>query len=115
MHSKGFHLSAAKDRNTGELDLESTTTRRAGGLDFPAKAGKCKSTSVLSTVHLQPGAKYTVYKDIGYDVHLEPFHPEEEPGCTECMKLQADRYKTIYIRNRRNSDDNGILADGGAE
>jgi hypothetical protein len=41
-----------------------------------------------------------MYKDIGYDVHLEPFHPEEEPGCTECMKLQADRYKTIYIRKK---------------
>ncbi len=39
-----------------------------------------------------------MYKDIGYDVHLEPFHPEEEPGCTECMKNQADRLKTIYIR-----------------
>ena len=52
------------------------------------------------------------YKDIGYDVHLEPFDPEEEPGCMECMKLQADRYKTIYIRNRRNYDDNGILANG---
>jgi hypothetical protein len=42
-----------------------------------------------------------MYKDIGYDVHLEPFHPEEETGCTECMKLQADRYKTIYIRSQR--------------
>ncbi len=42
-----------------------------------------------------------MYKDIGYDVHLEPFHPEEEPGCTECMKLQADQYKTIYIRSQR--------------
>ncbi len=39
-----------------------------------------------------------MYKDIGSDVHFEPFHPEEEPGCTECMKLQADRLKTIYIR-----------------
>jgi hypothetical protein len=56
-----------------------------------------------------------MYKDIGYDVHLEPFHPEEEPGCTECMKLQADRYKTIYIRNRRNSDDNGIMANDSSE
>ena len=41
------------------------------------------------------------YREIGYAVHLEPFHPEEEPGCTECMKVQADRYKTIYIRSQR--------------
>jgi hypothetical protein len=38
------------------------------------------------------------YKEIGYEVHLEPFQPEEEPGCKECIKSQADRYKTIYIR-----------------
>ncbi|MGD2270655.1 MAG: hypothetical protein PVI06_09675 [Desulfobacterales bacterium] len=41
-----------------------------------------------------------MYAEIGYDVHLEPFDPEEEPGCTECMKLQADRYKTIYIKKK---------------
>jgi hypothetical protein len=46
-----------------------------------------------------------MYKEIGYDVHLEPFHPEEEPGCTECMKLQADRYKTIYIRKAEEESD----------
>ena len=38
------------------------------------------------------------YREIGYDVHLEAFDPEDEPGCTECMKSQANRYKTIYIR-----------------
>jgi hypothetical protein len=45
-----------------------------------------------------------MYQEIGYQVHLEPFHPEEEPGCTECMKLQADRYKTIYIRKKISED-----------
>ncbi|UCH22207.1 MAG: hypothetical protein JSU83_02880 [Deltaproteobacteria bacterium] len=45
-----------------------------------------------------------MYQEIGYQVHLEPFHPEEEPGCTECMKLQADRYKTIYIRKKTSED-----------
>ena len=41
-----------------------------------------------------------MYKDIGYEVFLEPFHPNQEPGCTECMKNQADRYKTIFIRKK---------------
>lgn len=45
-----------------------------------------------------------MYQEIGYQVHLEPFHPEEEPGCTVCMKLQADRYKTIYIRKKTTED-----------
>ena len=40
------------------------------------------------------------YKEIGYEVHLEPFHPEDEPGCKECMKIQADQFKTIYIRRK---------------
>ena len=40
------------------------------------------------------------YREIGYEVHLEPFHPEDEPGCTDCMKMQADRYMTIYTRKK---------------
>jgi hypothetical protein len=40
------------------------------------------------------------YKEIGYEVHLVPFHPEEEPGCNECMKNQADQFKTIYVRKK---------------
>jgi hypothetical protein len=43
-----------------------------------------------------------MYKEIGFEVHLEPFHPDEEPGCTECMKADPDRYKTIYTRKREN-------------
>ena len=45
-----------------------------------------------------------LYKDIGYDVHLEPFHPEQEPGCTGCMTLETDRYKTIYIRKKADEE-----------
>jgi len=45
-----------------------------------------------------------MYTEIGYDTHLEPFHPDEESGCTECMKLQADRYKTIYIKKKSAED-----------
>jgi hypothetical protein len=41
-----------------------------------------------------------LYKDIGLEVHLEPFHPDEEPGCTSCMATAPDRYKTIYTRKK---------------
>ena len=37
-----------------------------------------------------------MYKEIGFKVHLEPFSPEEEPGCSECMQLSPLRYQTIY-------------------
>ena len=39
-----------------------------------------------------------MYKEIGLDVLLEPYNPDEEPGCTECMRGAAREYKTIYTR-----------------
>lgn len=44
------------------------------------------------------------YKEIGFEIHLEPFHPDEELGCTECMKISPDNYKTIYIRKKSSED-----------
>jgi hypothetical protein len=41
-----------------------------------------------------------MYREIGLDVHLEPFHPEEAPGCTECMAKSPELYKTIYTRKK---------------
>lgn len=41
-----------------------------------------------------------IYQNIGLEVHLEPFHPEEEPGCTGCMAAMPERYKTIYTRQK---------------
>jgi hypothetical protein len=40
------------------------------------------------------------YKELGFEVHLEPFHPEEEPLCTECMLRESERFKTIYTRKK---------------
>ena len=40
-----------------------------------------------------------MYKEIGMEIHFEPFHPDEEKGCTECMKMAAEKYKTIYTRS----------------
>ena len=41
-----------------------------------------------------------MYKDIGLEVHLEPFHADEEPGCTVCMATKPELYKTIYTRKK---------------
>jgi len=41
-----------------------------------------------------------MYEEIGLDVHLEPFNPENETGCTGCMQLTPELYKTIYTRKK---------------
>lgn len=38
------------------------------------------------------------YAEMGMEIHLEPFNPDEEKGCTECMRMSPERYKTIYTR-----------------
>ena len=42
-----------------------------------------------------------VYKEIGFEVHLEPFRAEDEDGCTGCLQQFPDRFKTIYTRKNR--------------
>jgi hypothetical protein len=44
-----------------------------------------------------------VYREIGLEVHLEPFHPEDEKGCVGCLAAFPDLYKTIYTRKREGS------------
>jgi hypothetical protein len=39
-----------------------------------------------------------MYQEIGLEVHLEPFNAENEAGCTGCMQLMPDLFKTIYTR-----------------
>jgi hypothetical protein len=41
-----------------------------------------------------------MYKEIGFEVHLEPFNSEEERGCTDCMKASPEKYKIIYTRKK---------------
>ena len=41
-----------------------------------------------------------MYEEIGFEVHLEPFNPDEEPGCTECMKISPEQYQTVYTRKK---------------
>jgi len=41
-----------------------------------------------------------MYTEIGFEVHLEPFDPLSEPGCTECMQSSPEKYKIIYTRKK---------------
>jgi hypothetical protein len=41
-----------------------------------------------------------LYKEIGLEVHLEPFDAAIENGCAGCMQQFPDRFKTIYTRKQ---------------
>jgi hypothetical protein len=41
-----------------------------------------------------------MYQEIGLEIHLEPFNAENESGCTGCMQLMPDLFKTIYTRRK---------------
>jgi hypothetical protein len=45
-----------------------------------------------------------MYKEIGLEVHLEPYNAEHEDGCTGCMQLFPDQFKTIYTRKKSGDD-----------
>jgi len=46
-----------------------------------------------------------MYQEMGLEVRIEPLNPDEngEPGCSECMKVQSDRYETLYTRKKNPS------------
>lgn len=41
-----------------------------------------------------------MYREIGFEVHLEPFDPGQEAGCTSCMQEFAECYQTIYTKKK---------------
>ena len=41
-----------------------------------------------------------MYAEIGLEVHLEPFNVENESGCSGCMQLKPDLFKTLYTRRK---------------
>ena len=45
-----------------------------------------------------------MYREIGLEVHLEPFNPENEEGCTGCMQLTPEKLKTIYTRKKKKNN-----------
>ena len=42
-----------------------------------------------------------MYRETGFEVRIEPFDPDRESGCSECMTASAEKYKTIYTRRRQ--------------
>ena len=42
-----------------------------------------------------------LYEEMGLEVLLEPFNPDDEPGCVECMKVTPDKYKTVYTKKKQ--------------
>ena len=55
------------------------------------------------TAHDEPRLSDIVemYEEMDFEVHLEPFNPEEESGCIACMKEMPEKYKTIYTRKKK--------------
>ena len=43
---------------------------------------------------------FELYEEMGLEVHLEPFNPDEESVCTECMNATPEKFKTVYTRKR---------------
>lgn len=40
-----------------------------------------------------------LYRDLGYEVHLEPLPDSGEDGeCRTCLEVNIDRYRIIYTR-----------------
>jgi hypothetical protein len=39
-----------------------------------------------------------LYEDLGFEVYIQPFNPDEETGCAECLKVSPEKYKTVYTR-----------------
>jgi len=41
-----------------------------------------------------------MYEEIGFMVRIEPFRPEMQAGCTECIKENPEKYKVLYTKKR---------------
>ena len=42
----------------------------------------------------------TMYEDLGFAVKLEPFRPELEPGCNECIKQDPAKFRVLYTKKK---------------
>ena len=43
------------------------------------------------------------YRELGFEVRVEPFEPDADAECSACMKLAPHRFKTIYTRKSAES------------
>ena len=41
-----------------------------------------------------------MYREMGFEVRIEPLNPAEEPGCITCMRDHPELYRTIYTRKK---------------
>ena len=39
-----------------------------------------------------------MYEELGFEVRLELFEPNQGTDCTECMRASADQFKIVYTR-----------------
>ena len=39
-----------------------------------------------------------MYEELGFIVRLDPFSPELEAGCSECIKENPNKYKVLYTK-----------------
>ncbi|MEW6742200.1 MAG: hypothetical protein AB1486_05535 [Planctomycetota bacterium] len=40
----------------------------------------------------------SLYREIGFEVHLEPLEPADLTTCSECLRQNPDQFRTIYVR-----------------
>ena len=45
-----------------------------------------------------------LYESIGYEVRVEPAAPDEKEDCQVCFKADFDNLRTIYIKRKKNKD-----------
>ncbi len=39
-----------------------------------------------------------MYKELGFEIKIEPIKPELVKGCSECMKSSPCNYKVLYTK-----------------
>ncbi|TET61659.1 MAG: hypothetical protein E3J52_00785 [Promethearchaeota archaeon] len=49
-----------------------------------------------------------LYESIGYEVRVEPATPDETEDCQVCFKADFNNLRTIYIKRKRNKDNEWI-------
>jgi hypothetical protein len=42
-----------------------------------------------------------MYKELNFEVLLVDFDPDAQTECVACMRLEPERYKTVYTRKQR--------------
>ena len=63
---------------------------------------RCQSGWQKQGIYDEPRLSEIVelYKQIGFEVAVEPTQPEELTGCTDCIRANIHRFKTVYTRNK---------------